>query len=60
MYLGVLAVKGWETNAAATMAAVVESALTTRWNEEPNMANSKTGRKSVQSPVIAGVPIILA
>ena len=47
MYLGVLAVQAWETNAAATMAAVAESALTTRWREEPNIANSKTGRQSV-------------
>src|SRR6516162_115055 len=46
-YLGVLAVKEREVKAAATMAAVAESALTTRWREEPKRANTSTGKKRV-------------
>jgi hypothetical protein len=46
-YLGVLAVKEREAKAAATVAAVAESALTTRCREHPKRANTRTGKKSV-------------
>ena len=58
-YLGVLVVNDREAKPAATMAAVPESALTTRWRDEPNRANSRTGKNSVERPVITGVPMIL-
>ena len=44
----------------ARIAAVAESAPTTRWRDEPNSANSATGRISVYRPVITGVPAIFA
>jgi hypothetical protein len=47
IYLGVLAVKEREAKAAATIATVEESALTTRWGDEPNRANTTTGKKRV-------------
>jgi len=43
----VLATNERETRAAATIAAVAESAETTRCREEPNKANATTGNKSV-------------
>ena len=43
-YLGVLAVNDRKAKAAATMAAVAESAATTRWRDEPNRANTRTGK----------------
>jgi hypothetical protein len=58
MYFGVLATNDSDANAAATMAAVAESALTTRWREEPKRANTSTGKNIVYSPVITGVPMI--
>ena len=58
IYLGVFAVNDSEDKPATTMAAVAESALTTRWREDPKNANTTTGRKSVYSPVITGVPMI--
>ena len=58
IYRGVFAMKEREVRAAATIAAVAESALTTRCRDEPKMANTTTGKNSVYSPVITGVPII--
>jgi hypothetical protein len=40
------------------MAAVAESATTTRCREEPNRANSAVGISMVWRPVITGVPEI--
>jgi len=58
IYLGVFAVKEREVRVAATIAAVTESALTTRCRDEPKTAKTATGKKSVHSPVITGVPMI--
>ncbi len=46
------------TRPAARMAAVAESAPTTRCREEPNSANSAIGIRMVYRPVITGVPAI--
>ena len=46
------------TNPAARMAAVAESAPTTKCREEPKMANRVVGIRMVYSPVITGVPEI--
>ena len=43
----------------AMMAAVAESAPTTRWRDDPRTANATTGRSSVYRPVMTGVPAIL-
>ena len=58
IYRCVFAVKESEVRAAATIAAVAESALTTRCRDEPKTAKTTTGRNSVYSPVITGVPMI--
>ena len=47
-------------SAAARMAAVAESAATTRWREAPNTANRAIGSSSVYSPVTTGIPAIRA
>jgi hypothetical protein len=46
------------TSPVARIAAVAESAPTTRWRDEPRMAKARIGRSSVYSPVITGVPAI--
>jgi hypothetical protein len=38
------------------IAAVAESAATTRWRDEPNTANAMSGSSTVYSPVTTGVP----
>ena len=43
-----------------TMAAVAESAATTKWREEPNSANATRGRNTVNSPVTTGMPAMRA
>ena len=43
---------------AARMAAVAESAPTTRWRDEPSTANTAMGIRSVYRPVITGMPAI--
>ena len=45
---------------AARMAAVAESAATTRWRDEPRTANTAMGRSSVYNPVTSGIPAIFA
>ena len=40
------------------MAAVAESAPTTRWRDEPSMANATIGSRIVYRPVITGMPAI--
>jgi hypothetical protein len=47
-------------SAAASMAAVAESAATTRWRDEPRTANTAIGRSMVYKPVTSGIPAILA
>ena len=47
-------------SAAASMAAVAESAATTRWRDEPRTANAAIGRSIVYRPVTRGIPAILA
>ena len=47
-------------SAAARMAAVAESAATTRWRDEPRTANAAIGRSIVYKPVTSGIPAILA
>ena len=47
------------TSPAARMAAVAESAPTTKCREEPNRANSTVGMSIVYRPVMTGVPEIL-
>ena len=47
-------------SAAARMAAVAESAATTRWRDEPRTANTAIGRSIVYKPVTSGIPAILA
>ncbi len=42
----------------ARIAAVAESAPTTRWRDEPKIAKTRMGRRSVYRPVITGVPAI--
>ena len=44
---------------AAMIAAVAESAPTTRWRDEPNSAKTGIGSRSVYRPVITGIPAIL-
>jgi hypothetical protein len=46
--------------AAPSMAAVAESAPTTRWRDEPRMAKTAIGSSSVYSPVTTGIPAIFA
>ena len=58
-YRGVLATKERAVSPANTIAAVAESALTTRCREDPKTANTTIGRNIVYSPVITGVPMIL-
>jgi hypothetical protein len=41
------------------MAAVAESAPTTRCRDEPKRANTSIGNRIVYSPVMTGVPMIL-
>ena len=43
-------------NEAEKMAAVAESAATTRWRDDPNVANPISGSSRVYSPVTTGVP----
>ncbi len=45
----------WESE-LARIAAVAESAATTRWRDEPKTANRITGSSTVYSPVTTGVP----
>ncbi len=40
------------------IAAVAESAPTTRWREEPSRANTAIGMRIVYSPVMTGIPAI--
>ena len=47
-------------SAAAKMAAVAESAPTTRCREEPRTAKAAIGSSIVYSPVTSGIPAILA
>ena len=47
-------------SAAASMAAVAESAATTRWRDEPRTAYTAIGRSIVYKPVTSGIPAILA
>ena len=42
----------------ARIAAVAESAATTRWRDPPSSANTMTGRSIVYKPVTTGVPEI--
>ena len=42
------------------MAAVAESAPTTRWRDEPRMAKTAIGSSSVYRPVTTGIPAIFA
>ena len=42
------------------MAAVAESAPTTRCREQPRTANTAIGRSSVYRPVTTGIPAIFA
>src|SRR5580698_2747020 len=46
--------------AALNMAAVAESAPTTRWRDEPRRANTAIGNSSVYRPVTTGIPAIFA
>ena len=48
------------TRAPARMAAVAESAATTRCRDDPNTANRAIGSSSVYSPVTTGIPAIRA
>jgi hypothetical protein len=47
-------------SAAASIAAVAESAATTRWREDPRTANAAIGRSIVYKPVTSGIPAIFA
>ena len=47
-------------SAAARMAAVAESAPTTRWRDEPRTANTAIGSSIVYRPVTTGIPAIFA
>ena len=47
-------------SAAARIAAVAESAATTRCRDEPRTAKAAIGRSIVYSPVTSGIPAILA
>ena len=40
----------------AKIAAVAESAATTRWRDDPKIANATRGSSSVYRPVTTGVP----
>ena len=40
------------------IAAVAESAPTTRWRDEPRMAKAMIGRRIVYRPVMTGMPAI--
>ena len=42
------------------MAAVAESAATTRWRDEPRTAYAAIGSSIVYKPVTRGIPAILA
>ena len=44
---------------AAMMAAVAESAPTTRWREEPSRANTAMGMRIVYRPVMTGIPAMV-
>ena len=46
--------------AAPSMAAVAESAQTTRWRDEPKTAKTAIGSSSVYRPVTTGIPAIFA
>lgn len=46
------------TRPAARIAAVAESAPTTRWREEPRTAKTAIGSKIVYRPVMTGMPAI--
>ena len=48
------------TRAPARMAAVAESAATTRWRDAPSTANRAIGSSSVYRPVTTGIPAIRA
>ena len=43
------------TSVAARIAAVAESAPTTRWREDPRTANTAIGRRIVYRPVTTGI-----
>jgi len=43
---------------AEKMAAVAESAATTRWRDDPNIAKATSGKRTVYRPVTTGVPAI--
>ena len=47
-------------SAAASIAAVAESAATTRWRDEPRTANTAIGSSIVYRPVTTGIPAIFA
>src|SRR5262249_62225275 len=47
-------------SAAARMAAVAESAATTRCRDEPRTAKTAIGSSNVYRPVTSGIPAILA
>ena len=47
-------------SAAASIAAVAESAATTRWRDDPRTANTAIGRSMVYKPVTTGIPAIFA
>ena len=44
---------------AAMIAAVAESAPTTRWRDEPSSAKTAIGMRIVYRPVITGMPAIV-
>ena len=46
------------TRAVARIAAVAESAPTTRWRDDPKKANTARGMRMVYSPVTTGMPAI--
>ena len=59
-YCGEPATAPIPTRPAASTTAVAESAPTTRWREEPKIANRKSGTTMVYSPVTTGIPAIVA
>ncbi len=57
-YCGEPATAPVATMPVAMIAAVAESAPTTRWRDEPNRANTATGNRIVYRPVTTGMPAI--
>jgi hypothetical protein len=59
MYRSLAGAAMWESE-LEKIAAVAESAATTKWRDEPNTENATSGRSTVYSPATTGAPAMRA